>query len=53
MAGDADRRWGSASVELEDGEVQGFLCESWAVNGAEEISHLGGWRAFLANKAAR
>jgi len=45
---------GIGRIELEDGEwVQGFLCESWAVNGAEEISHLGGWRAFLANKAAR
>jgi allophanate hydrolase len=32
--------------------VQGFLCESWAVNGAEEISSLGGWRAYLARKAA-
>ncbi len=45
---------GIGRIELEDGEwVQGFLCESWAVNGAEEISHLGGWRAFLANKAGR
>lgn len=45
---------GIGRIELEDGEwVQGFLCESWAVKGAEEISHLGGWRAFLANKAAR
>ena len=45
---------GIGRIELEDGEwVQGFLCESWAVNGAEEISHLGGWRAFLAIKATR
>jgi allophanate hydrolase len=45
---------GIGQVELDDGEwVQGFLCESWAVNGAEEISHLGGWRAYLASKAAR
>jgi allophanate hydrolase len=45
---------GIGRVELDDGEwVQGFLCESWAVNGAEEISHLGGWRAYLASKAAR
>jgi allophanate hydrolase len=36
-------------VELEDGEwVQGFLCEGWALAGAEEITQLGGWRAFLA-----
>ena len=40
---------GIGRVELDDGEwVQGFLCESWAVRGAEEISHLGGWRAYLA-----
>ncbi len=39
---------GIGRVELDDGEwVQGFLCESWAVHGAEEISHLGGWRAYL------
>jgi len=46
---------GIGRVELDDGEwLQGFLCESWAVHGAEEISHLGGWRAFLArNKAER
>ena len=45
---------GIGRIELEDGEwVQGFLCESWAVNGAEEISHFGGWRAFMANKAMR
>ncbi|MGH8767908.1 MAG: allophanate hydrolase-related protein, partial [Burkholderiales bacterium] len=45
---------GIGRVELNDGEwVQGFLCESWAVHGAEEISHLGGWRAYLASKAAR
>ncbi len=39
---------GIGRVELDDGEwVQGFLCESWAVADAEEISHLGGWRAYL------
>jgi allophanate hydrolase len=44
---------GIGRVELDDGEwVQGFLCESWAVHGAEEISHLGGWRAYLASEAA-
>jgi len=43
---------GIGRVELDDGEwVQGFLCESWAVHGAEEISHLGGWRAYLTSKA--
>jgi allophanate hydrolase len=44
---------GIGQVELENGEwVQGFVCEGWAVQGAEEISRLGGWRAFLAQKAA-
>ena len=44
---------GIGQVELENGEwVQGFVCESWAVQGAKEISQLGGWRAFLAQKAA-
>jgi allophanate hydrolase len=44
---------GIGQVELENGEwVQGFVCEGWAVEGAEEISQLGGWRAFLAQKAA-
>ncbi|MCB1091632.1 MAG: allophanate hydrolase, partial [Verrucomicrobiae bacterium] len=32
-------------------EVSGFLCESWAVEGAEEITALGGWRAYLARAA--
>ena len=36
------------TVELEDGDtVRGFLCESYAVAGAVEISLLGGWRAYL------
>jgi len=44
---------GIGQIELENGEwVQGFICESWAVQGAEEISQLGGWRAFLARKPA-
>ncbi len=44
---------GIGQVELGNGEwVQGFVCEGWAVQGAEEISQLGGWRAYLAQKAA-
>ena len=40
------------SVFLEDGSsVYGFLCESDALKGAEEITELGGWRAYLAAKA--
>ena len=44
---------GIGQVELENGEwVQGFVCEGWAVQGAEEISQFGGWRAYLEQKAA-
>jgi allophanate hydrolase len=36
------------TVELEDGErVMGFLCESYAMAGAEDISELGSWRRYL------
>ena len=42
---------GIGRIELEDGSwVQGFLCESWALAGAEEISHCGGWRGWLAQR---
>lgn len=30
--------------------VQGFICESYAIADAPEISHLGGWRAYLATE---
>jgi allophanate hydrolase len=40
------------TLELEDGErVQGFLCEGYAVAGREDISALGGWRAYMRRKA--
>ena len=40
---------GIGSIELSDASlVQGFLCEATAVAGAEDISHHGGWRAWLA-----
>jgi allophanate hydrolase len=36
------------TVELEGGEsVPGFLCESYAVEGARDITALGGWSAYL------
>lgn len=35
------------TLELEDGPCQGFLCEPYAVEDAEDISDLGGWSAFL------
>ena len=43
---------GIGTLSLIDGEsVQGFLCESAAVENARDITSLGGWRAFLKNKA--
>ena len=40
---------GIGKVTLADGgAVSGFLCEAWAVEGAEEITSLGGWRAYMA-----
>lgn len=39
---------GLGSVELEDGSWEkGFICEGFAAEGAEEITPLGGWRAYL------
>jgi len=39
------------SVGLLDGTtVKGFLCEPAALEGATEITHLGGWRAYLASR---
>jgi allophanate hydrolase len=42
---------GIGNVELEDGRwVKGFLCEPHATEGATDITHLGGWRAYLASR---
>ena len=42
---------GIGTLKLADGSrVQGFLCEHSAIQGQEDISHLGGWRHYL-NKA--
>jgi len=39
------------TLETEDGErVKGFVCESYATEGARDISDLGGYRAYLASK---
>jgi len=39
---------GIGTLVLEDGRrVKGFLCESHAVAGAEDITGFGGWRAWL------
>ena len=40
---------GIGSVQLEDGSsVSGFLCEPSGLDGARDITELGGWRAYLA-----
>jgi allophanate hydrolase len=42
---------GIGTVKLEDGtSTQGFVCEAIATDGAEDITHHGGWRAFIASK---
>lgn len=45
---------GIGSVELAGGRtVKGFLCEPYAIQGATEITHLGGWRNYLAKLPAK
>lgn len=42
------------TIELEDGTfVKGFLCEPYALAGARDISHHGGWRAYLRDASSR
>ena len=44
---------GLGSVELMDGRrIHGFLCESYALEGALDITAHGGWRAWLAHLRA-
>ncbi|RYY75104.1 MAG: allophanate hydrolase [Gammaproteobacteria bacterium] len=39
---------GIGTLTLEDGrQVKGFICEGAAVEGATDITHLGGWRAYI------
>ena len=39
---------GIGTLILDDGrQVKGFLCESHALHGAEDITEFGGWRAWL------
>jgi allophanate hydrolase len=41
---------GLGRVQLADGSsVTGFLCEGYALAGAQEITRFGGWRKFLAS----
>ena len=43
---------GIGKLELEDGRwVCGFLCEEHATQAATDVTHLGGWRAYLAEHA--
>jgi allophanate hydrolase len=45
---------GLGRVRLADGrEVTGFLVEAAGLDGAEEITAHGGWRAFLADRTER
>jgi len=44
---------GIGKIALDDGsEVSGFLCEAHALAGAVEITAYGGWRGYMASKAA-
>jgi allophanate hydrolase len=44
---------GIGTVELADGSLEkGFICEGYAVEGARDITDLGGWRAYLATMPA-
>lgn len=44
---------GIGTLVLADGSrVQGFLCESEGLRGAQDITHFGGWRAYMSARAA-
>jgi allophanate hydrolase len=44
---------GIGTLALADGSsVQGFVCEALATHGAQDITHLGGWRAYIASLKA-
>ena len=44
---------GIGTLTLADGSsVQGFVCESIALDGAEDITHHGGWRRYIASRRA-
>ncbi|CAN5891224.1 allophanate hydrolase [soil metagenome] len=43
---------GIGTLTLVDGSsVQGFVCEALALDGAEDISHHGGWRRYITSRA--
>ena len=42
---------GIGTLTLADGtSAKGFICEAFAVEGAEDVSDYGGWRAYIASK---
>ncbi len=42
---------GIGTAELESGElVKSFVCEPFALSGAKEITHFGGWRNYLLSR---
>lgn len=42
---------GIGKILLKDGsQVSGFLCEAYALHDAQDITALGGWRAFVASR---
>ncbi|AKV98623.1 allophanate hydrolase [Marinobacter sp. CP1] len=43
---------GIGNVELADGRwVNGFVCEGYGFEGAEDVTEFGGWRAYIASRA--
>jgi allophanate hydrolase len=42
------------TIRLADGsQVRGFLCEPSGIEGAQEITHFGGWRHYVADQKSR
>ena len=42
---------GIGKVETSDGRwFPGFICEPYALNGAKDITELGGWKAYVAGE---
>ena len=45
---------GMGNIQLSDGRwVKGFICEPYGLADAENISHFGGWRAFIQHRNAQ
>ena len=45
---------GMGNIELSDGRwVKGFICEPYGLADAENISHYGGWRAYIQHRNAQ